>query len=135
MRIGNFEDNQLELTPNARCDVDLSPHRSSQIAEFFLSRDFSDVQFEIDGERIPTHRCILASSCDYFQVLFYGGMREQFEEVVRLQDVSLSAFKAILRQAGIEWEIVSDTFILVSLHCIIVEKIFWTFSAWLISIT
>ena len=91
------EDNRLELTPNACGDVDLSPHRSSQIAKFFLSLDFSDVQFELEGERIPAHCCILASSCDYFQVLFYGGMREQFEEVVRLQDVSLSAFKAILK--------------------------------------
>lgn len=100
MRIGNFRDTKLELSPDAYGEVDLTRLRHAQIASLHLSDEFSDVEIQIAGVNLPAHRCILASSCDYFKILFFGGMKEQFESVIVVNDAPLAAFKAILKSVS-----------------------------------
>jgi hypothetical protein len=49
------------------------------VAEFNLMRktgELTDVILVFEGKRIPCHRIVLASQCDYFRAMFRSGLKE-----------------------------------------------------------
>ncbi|XP_018494802.1 BTB/POZ domain-containing protein 9 [Galendromus occidentalis] len=77
-------------------EVEHSNHLSECIGSLLFSAEYSDVTLIVEGESLPAHKIILASSCDYFRALLFGGMRESSQREVVLQDVPLKAFKLLL---------------------------------------
>lgn len=67
------------------------------IPGFFRDKDTVDVQFffEKENKRVGAHKIILASRCDAFKGMFYGGVSDNGE--VRIGDVSSEAFITFLR--------------------------------------
>ena len=63
----------------------------------------ADVTFELQGELITAHRCVLAARSPYFAGLFKSGrsMREGHDvgrgDALPLHEVSAGAFRALLR--------------------------------------
>ncbi|XP_017136478.1 BTB/POZ domain-containing protein 9-like [Drosophila miranda] len=55
----------------------------------------SDVEFLVEGQRLPGHRQVLASRSEYFRALLCGSMVESRQRTVRLK-VPLEPFKVIL---------------------------------------
>lgn len=40
--------------------------------QFLLSKSFSDVIFEVEGQEIPAHKTVLSIRCNYFQKMFHS---------------------------------------------------------------
>lgn len=51
--------------------------------------------FECDGERIPTHKSLLAAASPVFHAMFYGQLKEQGD--IKIVDISSTAFKEFLQ--------------------------------------
>lgn len=56
----------------------------------------SDVTFLVDGREIKANKAILAGRSEHFRALFYGGMREQLDSHVCIDDIQYQVFEAIL---------------------------------------
>ncbi|OQR73193.1 BTB/POZ domain-containing protein 9-like [Tropilaelaps mercedesae] len=78
-------------------EVDHACHLSECIGSLLESADYSDVTLVVEGERLQAHRVILASCCEYFRALLFGGMRESSQKEVELPNAPLKAFKLLLR--------------------------------------
>ena len=62
-------------------------------------KEFTDVVFIVDGERVPAHKLILASQSEYFRAMLYGEMKEASQEDIPLPDIPLASFKTVLQYA------------------------------------
>ena len=70
------------------------------ITELWKSKRHTDVTFLIQGDRVSSHRIILASQSLYFDRLLFGDMREAQEDEIKLNDVeSLKAFQLLIQYA------------------------------------
>lgn len=77
--------------------IDDSEGLVGAIDELFSNRDFSDVTFLIEGERIYAHRLILAARSEYFRAMLYGGLKESVEAEHELKGTNLLAFCTVLK--------------------------------------
>lgn len=69
----------------------------SQLATMFNNPDaFPDVVFLVDGEKIYSHKSILASASEHFRVMFSSRFLETNGEVL-VRDISRESFKEILK--------------------------------------
>lgn len=66
------------------------------MAQLCMSSDYSDVIFNVENQKLPAHRVILAARSEYFRALLYGGLAETTQTEIQLQ-IPLAAFKALLR--------------------------------------
>ncbi|KAF7091792.1 hypothetical protein CFC21_094348 [Triticum aestivum] len=59
----------------------------------------ADVVFEVGGETIAAHRCVLAARSSVFAAELFGPMKEGKAEsgIVRVEDMEAEVFKALLR--------------------------------------
>ena len=62
-------------------------------------KEFTDVVFIVDGERVPAHKLILASQSEYFRAMLYGEMKEASQEDILLPDRPLASPKTVLQYA------------------------------------
>ena len=62
-------------------------------------KEFTDVVFIVDGERVTAHKLILASQSEYFRAMLYGEMKEASQEDIPLPDIPLASFKTVLQYA------------------------------------
>ncbi|KAL5967683.1 BTB/POZ domain-containing protein 9 [Taenia solium] len=76
--------------------VDHSSEIVGHIAALFKTKDFSDITLIVGGTRFPAHRVILASRCEYFRALLFGGLAETHSSVIHLNGISPSAFFHVL---------------------------------------
>lgn len=60
------------------------------------SERFSDVTFKVEGERIPAHKAILATRCEYFSVMFDSPLMTASEDNAVELVVPLKEFNIIL---------------------------------------
>lgn len=58
--------------------------------------DYSDVNFIVDGVKLPAHKNILATRSTYFRALLFGGLAESTQDEIELK-VPLQAFKSTLK--------------------------------------
>lgn len=78
-------------------EVEHTAYLSEHIGALYSNEDYSDITLIVEGNRIPSHKVILASRSDYFRALLYGGLRESQEREVELKGTSLAAFKILLK--------------------------------------
>ncbi|KAJ3704728.1 hypothetical protein LUZ61_008433 [Rhynchospora tenuis] len=56
----------------------------------------TDVAFEVNGEVLHAHRCILAASSSVFEAELFGPMKEKKMKKIKILDMDASVFKAML---------------------------------------
>lgn len=76
--------------------VDHSSEIVDHIAALFKTKDFTDITLIVGGTRFPAHRVILASRCEYFRALLFGGLAETHSSIIHLNGISPSAFSHVL---------------------------------------
>jgi len=68
---------------------------NDKLYQLMKEERYTDVTLQFDdGKRFSCHRCVLASSSDYFDCMFSNGMRESSEDVVEVVGVT-SAIMAV----------------------------------------
>ena len=81
-------------------------HSESQFRGAFLemnalreSEQLCDVILEVEGERIPAHRVVLASLSSYFRAMFTGEMTESRKKVIAINGVDVESLKTLVEYA------------------------------------
>lgn len=71
---------------------------SSQLGALLHSSEFTDVTFMVEGKKFQAHRVFLASRCEYFRALLFGGMRESKpESEIVFKETSAQSFETLLK--------------------------------------
>ncbi|XBI49658.1 hypothetical protein VPH35_113197 [Triticum aestivum] len=86
----------MVLVPVPPCDL----HR--HLGELLETEKGADVVFEVDGETVAAHRCLLAARSPVFRAELFGPMKEGnavAAGVVRVEDMDAEVFKALIRFA------------------------------------
>lgn len=79
-------------------EVDHVELLSSQLGALLHSSEFTDVTFVVEDKKFPAHRVFLASRCEYFRALLFGGMREAKPQAeIVLKETSAPAFGTLLK--------------------------------------
>ncbi|VUZ56120.1 unnamed protein product, partial [Hymenolepis diminuta] len=76
--------------------VDHSAEIVDDIAVLFKTKYYSDITLTVGDVRFPCHRVILASRCEYFRALLFGGLAETHSSSIHLNGISSTAFYHIL---------------------------------------
>nr|CDS33495.1 BTB (POZ) domain containing 9 [Hymenolepis microstoma] len=76
--------------------VDHSAEIVDDIAVLLKTKDYSDITLVVGDAQFPCHRVILASRCEYFRALLFGGLAETHSSSIRLNGISSTAFYYIL---------------------------------------
>lgn len=58
-------------------EVEHTQHLSECIGELLFNAEYSDITLVVEDERLPAHKLILASSCDYFRYDIYSEKRSE----------------------------------------------------------
>ncbi|XP_053726876.1 kelch-like protein 22 isoform X1 [Synchiropus splendidus] len=85
-----------------------------------------DVVLLVEEQRLPAHRILLAASCDYFRVMFAGGLREAQQTEIPIHGVSYKAMKKILDYiytSRIELDLESAQEVLIAATLLQLEKV------------
>jgi len=56
----------------------------------------TDVTFEVTGETVAVHRCILTARSPVFMAELFGPMKEKTLACVRIEDIEARVFRALL---------------------------------------
>lgn len=78
-------------------DIELTQKFSQDMVQLYLNKEYSDVTFLVEHQKLYAHRVILAARSDYFRALLYGGLAESNQSEIRLHKTPVFAFKALLR--------------------------------------
>lgn len=73
---------------------------ANDLNELVNSSQFSDVAFNVGGERIVAHKAILVSRSQYFRAMFTNSLRETYsgrDETIVIEGVSAVGFLAMIR--------------------------------------
>lgn len=68
---------------------------TKSIAKMYLNPDVADVKFLLNGETVPAHKNILATSSSIFKTIFFESIKEN--DVVEIENVNVGAFKEFLQ--------------------------------------
>lgn len=81
-------------------------HSESQFRGAFLEMNsfretelLCDVVLEVEGERIPAHRVVLASLSAYFRAMFTGEMAESKKKVITINGVDAKSLRTLVEYA------------------------------------
>ncbi|XP_037440402.1 BTB/POZ and MATH domain-containing protein 1-like [Triticum dicoccoides] len=73
------------------------PQLNQHLGDLLKTGKGADVVFEVGGESIAAHRCVLASRSSVFNVELFGAMKEgNTASVIRIDDMEAQVFKALL---------------------------------------
>ncbi|XP_026471580.1 BTB/POZ domain-containing protein 9 isoform X2 [Ctenocephalides felis] len=67
------------------------------LSNLCCSDNYSDVILVVEGEKIPSHKVILASRSEFFRALLFGGLKESSQEEIVLKEVPIKAFRELLK--------------------------------------
>ena len=78
-----------------RCDL------RRHLGELLETEKGADVVFEVGGETVAAHRCVLAARSAVFRAELFGPMKEGNAAgvVIRVEDMEVEVFKMLLRFA------------------------------------
>lgn len=71
------------------------PEHFKNDESLLFSEKYSDVVFLVENEKIPAHKAIITSRCEYFATMMSSGLKESNQNEIQLS-VPLKAFKTIL---------------------------------------
>nr|XP_018671645.1 kelch-like protein 12 [Ciona intestinalis] len=60
------------------------------------NRRYCDVTLVAEGQKFPAHRAILAASSKYFDTMFSSQMKEEFERVIKIKEVTKVAMEQVI---------------------------------------
>ncbi|GMR59334.1 hypothetical protein PMAYCL1PPCAC_29529, partial [Pristionchus mayeri] len=92
-QVSNFVHEPIHPHESIVHDEELSEHYNNLL----LSSELSDITLVVEGTNLPAHKIILAARSKYFRCLFFGGMREEKEDVIELKETPLEAFTDLLK--------------------------------------
>ena len=87
------------MSPSHTVSVSLPEEVHSALAQLWEEQKFSDIDFIVNGQRIPAHKAVLAAQSLYFECMLYGNMKESAMSEITLEDVPVSAFRKVLQFA------------------------------------
>jgi len=67
----------------------------AHMRRLFFEKTYSDITFEVEGQKVQAHRNILIK-CQFFDKMFQSGMKEATASTIQITDISLVNFKAML---------------------------------------
>jgi len=72
---------------------------SNQMSQLYLSSLYSDVTFIVQDQRIPAHRMLLGTRCEYFADIFSSssGTENSNNKDIEIKDCNVETFQALLR--------------------------------------
>uniref|UniRef100_A0A5K3G048 BTB domain-containing protein n=1 Tax=Mesocestoides corti TaxID=53468 RepID=A0A5K3G048_MESCO len=76
--------------------IDHSTEIIGHVSALFKSKDYSDISLVVGGTQFLAHRVILASRCDYFRALLFGGLSETHSSTIHLNGINSTAFYHVL---------------------------------------
>ena len=81
-----------------RFELILVPHSSllNDLRAMINNQVLSDVCFIIEGKEIRANKAIMAARSEHFKAMFYGGMKEQYDAKIEIDDITYNVFEAIL---------------------------------------
>ncbi|KAM3352958.1 hypothetical protein ACQJBY_024250 [Aegilops geniculata] len=82
-----------------RCDLAVVPPPSIQklISNLLMSKAGTDVTFNVGGETLVAHRCVLAARSSVFKAKLSGPMKEgMIASVIQIEDMEAKVFRALL---------------------------------------
>eukprot|EP01118_Nematostelium_gracile_P005473 TRINITY_DN1733_c0_g1_i3.p1 TRINITY_DN1733_c0_g1~~TRINITY_DN1733_c0_g1_i3.p1 ORF type:complete len:693 (+),score=162.87 TRINITY_DN1733_c0_g1_i3:223-2301(+) len=66
------------------------------VSSLWKNKNYQDVAFEVDEQRLEAHKIVLSLRCDYFKSMFSSGLKEAQMELIQLADVSAGVFRSVL---------------------------------------
>nr|XP_018671641.2 kelch-like protein 12 isoform X5 [Ciona intestinalis] len=60
------------------------------------NKRYCDVTLVAEGQKYPAHRAILAASSNYFDTMFSSQMKEEFERVIKIKEVTKVAMEQVI---------------------------------------
>lgn len=66
------------------------------LGALYSSGEYSDVTLVVAGERINSHKVILAARSQYFRALLYGGLKESSQHEIELKGTTVPAIRGLL---------------------------------------
>ncbi|CAO2036578.1 unnamed protein product [Urochloa humidicola] len=66
------------------------------IAHMLNDGDSADVTFDVGGKLFPAHRCLLAARSPVFKAEFFGPMKKNLADHIKIDDVEPTIFEALL---------------------------------------
>ncbi|XP_025113174.1 uncharacterized protein LOC112575486 isoform X3 [Pomacea canaliculata] len=95
--VNKGELNDLDSSHETRTSVPKPVSRlGADLLWGYLQRVDPDCCLQVEGERYPAHKCILAARCQYFNAMFTGAWSEGQEMDVELQGVRASSVHYLL---------------------------------------
>ena len=67
-----------------------------QLGQLLDNGNGADVTFEVDGQILSAHKCILAARSPVFSAQFFGPMKEKSDTTIKIEDMKAPVFKALL---------------------------------------
>ncbi|KAK4478004.1 hypothetical protein RD792_017269 [Penstemon davidsonii] len=80
---------------SAKMFVQLSDLRQSY-KQLLGSREGSDVSFEVEGETFYAHKTILSTMSPVFNAQFFGPLKEESTQCIKIEEMQAPVFKALL---------------------------------------
>ncbi|KAL6907736.1 hypothetical protein ACP4OV_001906 [Aristida adscensionis] len=86
----------------------------------------ADIVFEVDGETFPAHRYILATRSPVFMAELFGSMKEGTSACVRIDDMEVRVFRALLHFIYTDWvpEIDEADMVAVAQHLLVAADMY-----------
>lgn len=78
-------------------NIDVERILADDFKQMFLSEEYSDVEFEVSGQRFKAHRNILAMRSNHFRSMLCDNLKEdRMSRPIIIEDMTPRAFRALL---------------------------------------
>ncbi|KAK1612809.1 hypothetical protein QYE76_036482 [Lolium multiflorum] len=87
------------VTGTSSPSIEVPPSEMQQhFSSLLLSEEGADVTFDVSGEKIAAHRCVLAARSVVFKAELFGNMKEGMPttSVIEVEDMDAQVFRAML---------------------------------------
>ncbi|KAJ3677243.1 hypothetical protein LUZ60_002967 [Juncus effusus] len=85
------------LNPKNSCTIVVPPSDlPKQLGQLLLSKESSDIIFEVKGEIFHAHKLVLGLRSPVFKAILFGPMKENRAKIVKINDIEPIIFKNLL---------------------------------------